>query len=317
MKYIAVLFVIALTLTGCKKENNGELTVNGILEYKSVLVTSKVAGEILTLAKDEGSSVAKGDTLIVIDQANTDIQITQAEANLLSAQAQYELLKNGARKEDIAAAAEMLKQAKVNARLAKSDYERIAALKQSGSATDKQVDDAQSRMELTASQAEQAEYNLNKLKQFARPEELKNAQARVAQAEAQLALLKKNKKDCTVISPVSGIVLKRYFKQGENVTPQSSLLKIGESRDIEVTVYLTALELPKVKTGGDAKVVIDGIPGKDFPGKITFISPDAEFTPKNIQTKDERTKLVFAVKVTIPNETGELKGGLPAEVSFR
>jgi HlyD family secretion protein len=130
-------------------------------------------------------------------------------------------------------------------------------------------------------------------------------------------LLKKNIRDCYVVSPINGFLVKTFVERGESVTPMSSLFKVSDLDVVELVIYVSTEELGYVKLGQEADVTIDAFKDKVYKGKVTYISPEAEFTPKNIQTKDERTKLVFAVKITIPNKEYDLKSGMPADAVIK
>ena len=128
-----------------------------------------------------------------------------------------------------------------------------------------------------------------------------------------LYIIRKNINDCFVQSPIKGIISKKYIETGEFALPASSLVKISRLDNVELIIYVSTEELGYVKPGMKADVTVDTFKDKIFPGKVIYISPEAEFTPRNIQTKDERTKLVFAVKIKIPNPDHELKPGMPAD----
>jgi HlyD family secretion protein len=162
-------------------------------------------------------------------------------------------------------------------------------------------------------QLSSAKENYTKMKNYARPEEIKQAEAKLNQSIASAGLIKKNINDSYIISPLNGIVVKKYFEVGETVSPMSSLVKISDLTNVELYIYVTELELGKIKLGQKAEVSVDAFKDKKFEGRVTYISPEAEFTPKNIQTKDERTKLVFAIKIELPNPNFELKSGMPAD----
>lgn len=310
--------LLIFALIGCSgKENQKQIEVTGNIETVNVIVSSKVSGEIISIFKDEGEQVSAGDTLLIIDPTTYRIKLREAEAQLMSAEAQYELVRNGARKEDVQQAEQLLKQAEVNLQTTQNDKIRFENLFQSRSISKKQFEDAAARYELALAQYNSAKENYTKVKNISRPEELKQAKANVERIKANLDLIKKNMNDCYVISPISGTLVKRFVEAGETVTNLSSLAKVSDLSQVELIVYVNERDLPKIKLGQPAYVKVDAFPDKIFEGKIIFISPEAEFTPKNIQTKEERTKLVFAVKVKIDNPNFELKAGIPADAVIK
>jgi HlyD family secretion protein len=121
--------------------------------------------------------------------------------------------------------------------------------------------------------------------------------------------------DCYIISPIDGFVVKKFVEKGETVNQSTSLFKISDLSTVDLIIYVSEEEMGSVKLGQKADVKVDAFKEKVFEGKVIYISPEAEFTPKNIQTKDERTKLVFAVKIKIKNPDFELKSGMPADAT--
>ncbi|BDQ03165.1 efflux RND transporter periplasmic adaptor subunit [Ignavibacterium sp.] len=321
MKNIKFLFLFYLTVSlfaGCSTEDNQNLIeVTGTIEATNVTVSSKVNGEVISIFKDEGDKVSVGDTLLIIDPIIYKIKLREAEALLLSAEAQYELVRNGARKEDIQQAEQLLKQSEINLQTAQNDKIRFENLYQTKSISKKQYEDAVAKYELALAQFNSSKENYSKIQNISRPEELKQVMANVERLKANVELIKKNLNDCFVTAPISGVVVKRFVETGETVTNLSSLIKISDLTQVELMVYVNEKDLPKIKLGQAVDVKVDAFPDKSYKGKIIFISPEAEFTPKNIQTKEERTKLVFAVKVKIDNPDYELKSGIPADAIIK
>lgn len=318
------IFLLALTgsilflMPGCRKaDESGVIRATGTIESRIARISPRVGGRVLKVLVEEGQRVESGQVLVELDHEYLDLQLRQAEAAAESARAQLELLKKGARSEDIAQAEQQLRQTRVNLEQAGKDAERFRHLYEKGSLTQKQKEEAETRLALAEAQHLQAQEALKKLKTMVRPEEIEAAEARLRQAEAGVDLLKKNIEDSTVLCPVPGVVTEKAVEPGELVNPGATLVTISCLDPVFLWVYVTAAELGRVKLGSVAEVTIDSFPGKVFPGKITYVSPEAEFTPKNIQTREDRVKLVFAVKIELPNPEGQLKPGLPAEAVLR
>ncbi|NUN07853.1 MAG: HlyD family efflux transporter periplasmic adaptor subunit [Ignavibacteriaceae bacterium] len=313
MSRILILAFLALFLSGCSDDDNNKVEGTGTIEIVASVLSSRMPGEISKIIKDEGMSVRKGDTLIIIDHKYYSIQLKAALANLKITEGALDLLRNGARKEDIELAETQLKQAELNLNSAETDYKRFKELIAANSVTQKQYEDAETRYKIAGEQTKAAQESLRKLKHFARTEEIKQAQGRYEQALANVELLEKQISDCYITAPFDGVIIKRFIQLGETVGINSSILKIADTGFAELTIYIPEEQLPKVKYGQKVTVAIDMNPDKKYEGTVSFISSEAEFTPKNIQTKDERTKLVFAVKIKLPNNHFELKSGLPAD----
>jgi HlyD family secretion protein len=309
--------VIAL-LAGCggKKDKN-VIEVTGTLEARAVTVAAKEGGTVARLYVDEGSAVRANDTLAIIDHALLDIQRAQAQAGVDLADAQSRLLQQGAREEDRRQAQEALKQAAAAFSQAETDVRRARDLFASGSVPQKQKDDAETRLTMAQSAQAAAEEAVKKIEHLARTEEVRAARARVDQAQAGVALLARRIHDCTLLAPVTGTVTHRLAEPGELAGPGTPLCEVVPLDTLELVVYLTEVELGRVKLGDQAQVRIDADPQREFTGTVGYISPLAEFTPKNVQTKEDRVKLVFGVKLRVPNPDGVLKPGMPADASIK
>jgi HlyD family secretion protein len=157
---------------------------------------------------------------------------------------------------------------------------------------------------------------LSKIRTFVRTEEIRAAEARVGQALASADLLRKSISDCTITSPVAGVVTHRVAEPGEIVVPAATILTVSALDRVFLRVFVSEKELGRIRLGETAEVRIDAFPEMALAGKIVYISPEAEFTPKNVQTKEDRVKLVFGVKIEIDNREGYLKPGLPADAAI-
>lgn len=316
LSHLTVLLL--LFLTSCSSNNHlKSIEASGTIEATNIVVSSKASGNILSINFPEGAKVNSGDTIMIIDHEQLDIQLLQAIAAKDAAEAQFNLMLKGARQEDIIAAEQNLNQAKVNFETAERDKVRMQNLYESRSITRKQFEDAVSRFELMSAQYKAAQENFNKVKKIFRQEEIDQARANLNKSKAGVELLKKNVRDCYVTSPINGFIVKTFVERGESVTPMSSVFKVSDLDIVELVIYVSTEELGYVKLGQEADVTIDAFKDKVYKGEVTYISPEAEFTPKNIQTKDERTKLVFAVKITIPNKDYDLKSGMPADAVIK
>ncbi|MBA4312243.1 MAG: hypothetical protein C0417_06405 [Chlorobiaceae bacterium] len=292
-------FLILLFLLSCSDNDGKNISASGTIETKEVTVAAKVGGQVVRIFVDEGKDVQIGDTLLLIDKSDLEIQYDQAKANADASDAQHKLTIQGARQEDIA-------QAEATLQNAESDLNRNEQLFKEGSIAQKQLDDIRTRFIL-------AKQTYDKAKNGSRPEEIDAARARFEQATAQVRAIKKKINDSYVTAPVAGIITQKSIEEGEMIMPNASLLRISRLNQVYLNIYISEVELSRVKLGQEAKVYIDGEPQKAFSGKVTYISSIAEFTPKNVQTKEDRTKLVFGVKINIPNPDGILKPGMPAD----
>jgi len=313
---IGLLLTITLVMVSCSGDNNGELEYSGTIETTDLIISSQLPGKIESLFVDEGGFVKTGDTLAIINHRKHDLQLAQANAQKRGILSQIKMLKDGARKEDRKLAGESLVQAEANYKVAETNRDRMVKLFKNKTITQKQYDDAMLNYEVASSRYKAAKQTVLKSKS-ARPEQIELLMANLEQAEASISLIEENINDCYITAPISGQIVNRFVEESEIVSFLSSLFKIIDPKDAELTIYVSEIDLGFINLEQNVEVSIDSFPERAFSGKITNISPEAEFTPKNIQTKDERTKLVFAVKIKIPNSEQILKQGMPADAVIK
>lgn len=320
----------AIAAAGCRDAPPSDrVRASGHVEATEVRVAPEVGGRILELRVDEGSRVNAGDVVARLDTADTELAIRRAQAERLAADAQVRLLLAGAREEDIrqAAAQEAAAQAELSAAKAElvsaeTDFKRFDDLVKASSGSEKQRDDAQTRVEVGRERVRGGEERVRaarelwlRLKAGTRKEEIEAARARVAAADAQIATLDKARRDAAVVSPVTGIVTEKLVEQGEIVGPRTTLAVITDIDHAWANVYIGEPLVPRVRLGQTAQVFTDA-GGPSVEGRITYVSPKAEFTPRNVQTADERSKLVYRLKIAVDNRDGLLKPGMPVEAEI-
>lgn len=311
MKIIAIILAMTILTGGCAF-NSRQPDGSGTIECTQVDIAPQVAGRIVTLVPQEGDLVRQGDLVARLDAADYELKRNEAGSAVAVARAQLELLLAGSREEDIEHAREQVIEAQASAGAAEADLRRISSVYQSGTATQKQMDDAKAQADRTKAALAAAGQNLTKLEKGSREEEIRLAETQVAQADARLALAEKAVADCTITSSINGVVTTRIHEEGEFVPIGAPLITVSRLDEVWLSVYVPETSLGGVKIGQNARVKIDGRPDL-FEGKVTYISPTAEFTPRNVQTPDERAKLVYRVKITLPNKEGIFKPGLPAD----
>ncbi len=307
--------LISLSLmAGCNgNDNSVDISESGTIETTDVILSSRSTGNVEKMFFAEGDNISKGDTIMIIDHSLLDIQLQQVLAGQKAAEAQHSFLKNGARKEDLFLARQNLIQAETVFSLAQKNEVRMHKLLESNSITQKQYDDVKANLDIVTAKYKSAKESIKKLHRFARPEELKKASANVELAASKIAFIKKQIDDSYIVSPINCVFVEKYIELGELALPATSLLKIADLANVDLYIYVSETDMGKIKLGDKANVTVDSYPKKVFEGKVVFISPEAEFTPKNIQTKEERTKLVYKVKISVSNHDYELKSGMPAD----
>jgi len=321
----------ALAPAGCREKPPADrIRVSGYVEATEVRVAPEVGGRLIELKVAEGDRVNAGDVIAQLDTADIALALQRAAAERLAADAQLRLLVAGARQEDIrqaeaqlAAAEADLAASRQELASAERDLKRFEALLASNSGAEKPRDDAATRRDVTLDRVRAGEQRVRaaaetvaRLKAGARREEIDGARARLAGVDAQIATLEKARRDATVTAPSPGIVTQKLADQGELIAPRTPIVVLADLVHVWANVYVDEPLVPRVTLGQKAMVFTDaGGPGVE--GTVTFISPKAEFTPRNVQTAEERSKLVFRVKVTVDNEKGVLKQGMPVEAEIR
>jgi len=199
---------------------------------------------------------------------------------------------------------------------AQRNLENLLAMKENPISLQAQVHAAQAQYEVAAAGVEVAQTALESLKAGATPEEIAAAQAQLEQAEAALGLLEVQREKMALRAPLSGLVTSRSVQIGETASPGAVLLTLADLDQVELTLFIPENRLGEIHLGQKVTVEVDSFPGKGYQGEVVYISSKAEFTPRNIQTKDERATTVFAIKVRLPNPEHELKPGMPADATF-
>lgn len=327
---VAVVVVAgsAIGVARCRGGADAGTRASGYVEATEVRVAPEVSGRILEVAVNEGDRIEAGAVVARLDDTDTAIALQRARAERDQAVAQLRLLQAGARAEDVRQARAQVDSAQADVAAAeaelasaRSDLARFEALLASNAGSRKQRDDAATRMAVAEARvnagrerARAAAETLSRLRAGARPEEIAAARARVAAAEAQIAALAENQGDATLKSPVTGFVTAKLAHAGEIVPRGTPIVVVTDLDHAWANVYVDEPLVPRLKLGQKVVLVTDA--GHRLEGTVTFISPKAEFTPRNVQTAEERTKLVYRIKVSADNRDGVLKPGMPVEAEI-
>ena len=327
---LLVLAVPALLVACAPAPPSDRLRVSGNVEATEVHTAAEVSGRIVDLRVDEGDRIEAGAVIARLDTEDTMLQIARTRADRATAVAQLRLLEAGSRAEDIRQARAQVDAAAADAaaidaevKAAQLDLDRFQALLTANAGSVKQRDDAQARVDTAKARQRAAQDRvrsareaLARLEAGTRPEEIQTARARVAAADAQIAVLEKSERDATVIAPIAGIVTQKLVDAGEIVARGTPLVVITDLDHAWANLFVPEPMVPRVTIGQAATVLTDaGGPGLE--GKVTFVSPRAEFTPRNVQTAEERSKLVYRIKVTVDNSAGVLKLGMPVDAELK
>jgi HlyD family secretion protein len=314
--HLARVIVAGALATACgRRGSEGVIAASGHIEATDVRVATKVAGTVESAPLLEGARLTVGQEIARIDTTDVNLAVAAARAERAMAAAELALRRAGSRMEDIREGEAQLERAQADLESAARDLERMEGLLTSGSGTEKARDDARTRRDVAASQLNAAKERLGKLRAGSRPEEIDAAQARVEAAEARIAQLEQQVADAVIQSPVAGVLTEKLLERGELAARGTALVVVSEIEHPWLTIYLPEPDLGRIRLGQEAEVSTDA--GQRRTGHVTFIATQAEFTPKNVQTPDERAKLVYRVKIGLDNSDGLFKPGMPAEARLQ
>jgi HlyD family secretion protein len=320
---------MALVVSACtREESDAELSASGFVEATDVRLSAKVGGRVATVTAVEGARVEAGETLVVLETTDVDLALRRVNAEREHAVAGLRLLEAGARPEQIRQAEAQVVAAEADAQAARAELdaaraeaERFERLIAGRAGAEKQRDDAvarrnlaEARLAAAVGRVAAARATVANLVAGARREELAGARAQIAVIDAEIARLEQNRADAVVTAPTAAIVTSRVVEPGELVSPGMPLVVLVDLDHAWANVYVEEPVVPTLRIDQPATVLTDA--GDRIDGRIGFISPRAEFTPRNVQTADERARLVYRVKVMVDNREGVLKPGMPVEARF-
>ena len=296
-----------------KRSAQNVLKLSGNIEAHESLVSFKVTGRIIDLPVDEGMSVKAGSLLARLDNADYQQQVDIDRATTRVRDQQLALGLAGSRVQDIEAAHESVVDAQADLDQKQKDYARYQALAQKGEIAAQTRDNA--AIAVTRAQATLARQQqiYGELVEGTRKEELAVDRSQVREARQELDMARIRLGYTVLRAPFNGVVLVRQAELGEVVSPGTPIITLANLRDIWLRVYVPETDLGKICWGQPADIRTDTFPGKLYHGRIAVIASDAEFTPKSVQTEEERVTLVYEVRIDIDNPDEELKPGMPAD----
>jgi HlyD family secretion protein len=331
---IALIIALIFRVRHLRSARTGPPGGTGVIEGVDVNVTSRIPTRIVKIAVNEGDTVKAGDLVVELDCVEYEAALAEATARLAAAEASLQASNAGAttanRKTSAAYGNVDVVKSQIAAleaqeRLARLELARAESFFKKGAATSAMVDDARTRHDTLVNQiaaqrasagatrdqagALRSAGNAAKAQVIAAQSNLEAARAAIARVQAQV-------RECKLTAPRSGMVSSRNFEPGEAVGPASVILTITDLSEARTRFYLPNADLAAAAPGRKVKVVADAYPDKSFNGTIFHVSPRAEFTPRNVQTRDDRERLVYAVEVRIPNPKTLLRSGMPVEVTI-
>ncbi len=332
LKIVLVLAVVigaaaAWWLTHRAPADPNRLQLSGTIEVDQVDLAFKIPGRLQARFVDEGSAVAAGQPVARLDPVDYALQVARAEAEADYAKAFLAKLESGSRPEEVAEARARLQQARAagqaaasRLKLAGDELARYRDLLAQEVISQQRFDELQTVFD-TANNADQeaaarinsAKAGLDLVLAGPRKEEIDQARAQVAVAEQALAMARQRLADSQLLAPVNGVVLSKAAEPGTFLNAGSPVVTVGDLGSVWLRGYINETDLGRIRLNQTAEVTTDTYPGKVYHGTVSYISDQAEFTPKTVQTFQERVKLMYRVKISLDNPRQELKPGMPAD----
>lgn len=298
------------------RPDDGTVFASGTMDATEIAVSFRMPGILHSRPVEEGSRVKSGELLAALDERESVARLHQVEAAQQAAQAHLKDLEQGYRPQEIAEARAQTGQAQANLANLEEEARRSEALFHGGATSQQRRDKDRTAAAVATEQHRAAQERLKLLLGGYRPETINAARAQFDEAQAAVEAARVSREDLQVKSPVDGVITRTHAEVGETLGAGRPVVTVTDISRPWVRVYIPENQIGKVRLGAAAKIKVDTFPNREFDGRVSYVSSQAEFTPKNVQTQEERVKLVFAVNVTLDNRDGTLKPGMPADVTI-
>lgn len=323
MRRIAAVLVLLVAVGGAvwyfalrDGASSTEWEASGVVEAVEADLGFQAGGRVAEVLVREGDRVAHGDVLARLDVIELDAARAAAEAQLAMARAQLADIEAGARPEELGSARAAVTAAAERVTEGRREVDRLRPLVETGAVPGQQLDQAETTLQVAQAQHEQAVEALRLLEAGARVDQVRARRAAVGQAQAALAQVDAALDQAVIRAPFDGVITVRHREPGEAVSPGLPVVTVLDPANRWVRIYIPEPRVSSIALGSEAEIWTDGSERR-FRGRVIHIASEAEFTPRNVQTPEERVKLVFAVRVAIEDDPGQvLKPGLPADVRF-
>ena len=316
---LAALALVAIVTGGWlwyQGHQDKGLTLYGNVDIRTVNMSFRVGGRLASLTVDEGDAITAGQTLGQLDKAPFENALLQAKAGVSVAQAQYDLMQAGYREEEVAQAAAAVKQAQAAYDYAQKFYQRQQGLWGSRTISANDLENARSSRDQAQATLKSAQDKLSQYRTGNRPQDIAQAKASLEQAQAQLAQAELDLRDTTLTAPANGTLMTRAVEPGSMLNAGSTVLTLSLTRPVWVRAYIDEPNLGQMQPGRELLLYTDGRPDKPYHGKVGFVSPTAEFTPKTVETPDLRTDLVYRLRIIVTDADDALRQGMPVTVTL-
>jgi HlyD family secretion protein len=297
-------------------QQDDSLTLYGNIEIRDARLAFNEQELVASVAAEEGDAVSAGQVLARLRADRLQDQLAEALATVAAQKQVVDRLKAGTRQQEIDQARAEAEAAKVRMRNSEKNLKRLQQTSVVGASSEQSLDDAQAQFEADQAQLEVRRQVLNLAVEGPRKEDIAEAEARLRAGEAAVALLRHRLDDTTLKAPAAGVIQSRILEPGEMAGPTRPAFILALTDPKWVRTYVPEPDLGRIAEGRNATVISDSFPDKSFKGRVGFISPEAEFTPKSVETADLRTKLVYEVRVLVDDPDNALRLGMPVTVQI-
>ncbi|HEY4311819.1 MAG TPA: secretion protein HlyD [Pirellulales bacterium] len=299
-----------------QRQDERQLVLQGNIDVRQVNLAFKVDGRIASLAVDEGDEVKAGQVIATLDKKYFDDDLRVSHARRDNAKATLARLEHGSRPEEIASAKAQVAEQRAALKRSEQDFERAERLVGQGAVSRESFDQAHSALDEARARLNYSEESERMAVIGPRQEDIDAARAQLAAEEAAVVQSERRQADSDLIAPSDGIILTRAREKGAIVAAGETVFTLTLSSPVWVRTYVNETDLGKIHPGMAAAVTTDSQPDKSYPGRIGFISPVAEFTPKTVETRELRTNLVYRLRVLVDNPDNGLRQGMPVTVTL-
>jgi len=316
---VAAIVLVAAAVYGFwyyQQQQERPLTLYGNVDIRTVNLGFRVDGRLASLTVDEGDAIRPGQLLGKLDDAPYRNALQQAQANVGNARAKLALLQAGYRAEEIAQVRSEMAQRQSAFSYADSFLKRQQGLWAKNATSADALEDARTARNQAQANLQAAKDKLAQYLSGNRPQEIEQAKASLAQSEATLAQAQLNLQDTRLLSPSAGTLLTRAVEPGTMLSAGGTVFTLSLTQPVWVRAYVNEINLGKAAPGTELEIYTDGRPNKPYHGKIGFVSPTAEFTPKSVETPDLRTDLVYRLRVIVTDADDALRQGMPVTIHF-
>lgn len=313
---LILVVVIAAGVVLLRRNHTAEpaSTLYGNVDIREVDLGFRVSGRIAQVLRDEGDTVKEGDLLSVLDTEPYKRAQEEARATVDSLAARVQLLEKGSRPEEIAQARAVLREREVTLANAERGFKRMQELFAQKAVSVQDRDDAEAKFREAEARVKSAREQFQLAQAGFRAEEIQQGKAELTRAQAALSTAALRLEDCQLKAPADGVVLTRATEPGTIVQPGQTVLSLSLSKPVWVRAYVHEPDLGRVQPGRKVEIVTDSRPDRPYTGQVGYVSPRAEFTPKNVETRELRTTLVYRLRIVVENPDEQLRQGMPVTV---